>query len=99
MLDTAVGSQPINFTGSLTDLGATTTSLGYPQATPYDGTVLRYCEGALGKDEYAKVTYRLPCGDVVVISGERGVTILAPPTEENRAYGHLSCVQPRRDLR
>jgi V8-like Glu-specific endopeptidase len=62
-LDSAVGSQPIVFTGNLTtDLGTSTTSLGYPQAAPYDGTTLRYCQGALGADEYSNVTYRIPCG-------------------------------------
>lgn len=62
-LDAAVGSQPISFTGNLTtDLGKFTTSLGYPQASPYDGTTLRYCQGTLGMDEYSGVTYRIPCG-------------------------------------
>lgn len=62
-LDVAVGSQPIAFTGNMTtSVGTSTTSLGYPQAAPYDGTTLRYCQGALGADEYSKVTYRIPCG-------------------------------------
>ncbi len=62
-LDRAVGSQPITFTRTLdTGLGTTTTSLGYPQAWPYDGTTLRYCQSALARDEYSQLTYRLPCG-------------------------------------
>ena len=63
VLDAAVGSQPITFTRSLTtDLGTPTTSLGYPQASPYDGTTLHYCQNTLARDEYSKLTYRLPCG-------------------------------------
>jgi V8-like Glu-specific endopeptidase len=60
-LDATVGSQAITY--NTVTLGSTTYAMGFPQASPYDGDDLRYCDGGLGTDLLnGNATYRVECG-------------------------------------
>jgi V8-like Glu-specific endopeptidase len=57
-LASTVGEQGIGFP---TVAGATALAMGYPAASPYDGTTLTYCSGAVTPDPYGMTTQGLVC--------------------------------------